>query len=317
MKLELPKIKYGYIELLKNTALVVLGTVILSLGTGLFIIPFELVTGGVSGMGIVVNHIFSQFGIFPQLTAEFYASLINWILFFIGLIVLGKTFAMKTLVSTIVYPIARQFSSMLVSSGFLGGFFDLKSAMYADYGQVAIILATVFGGAAVGAGCALTFLGGGSTGGVDVIALCLCKKIKSIKSSILIFLIDATIVASGMLVIGDLIVSLLGIVSAFICALSIDKVFLSESQAFIAQIVTDKYEIINQAVIEKLDRTTTISDCVGGYSGEGKKLVMVTFDFNQYADFMLLMSRCDRDAFMSISRAHEINGEGWPNNEQS
>ena len=64
-----------------------------------------------------------------------------------------------------------------------------------------------------------------------------------------------------------------------------------------------------------LDRTTTISDCVGGYSGKEKKMVMVTFGMNQYSDFLLLMSKCDKDAFVTVHRAHEINGEGWKTNE--
>ncbi len=315
MKLELPKLKYGYTNLIKNTLLVVLGTFVLSFGTVLFIIPFELVTGGVSGIGIILKHSLSAFDVLSFATAEFYASVVNWILFFVGLIVLGKSFAMKTLVSTAVYPLGLKLASMLVESEILGDFFNLKSQMYADYGEVAIILATVFGGAAVGAGCALTFLGGGSTGGVDIIALCLSKKITAVKSSVLIFIIDASVVLVGMFVISDLVVSLLGIVAAFVCALSIDKLFLGESQAFIAQIITDKSEIINRAVIEKLDRTTTISDCVGGYSGEGKKMVMVTFGINQYADFLLLMSKCDKDAFITINRAHAINGEGWHSND--
>ena len=311
MTLKLPNTKAEYLSLIKNTALVILGTFVLSFGTGLFIIPFDLVTGGVSGIGIILHSFLSEIPLFESLTTEFYASVVNWILFFIGLIVLGKSFAMKTLVSTIVYPLALQLSSMLVSSDFLGGFFYLRSDMYAEYSQVAIILAAVFGGAAIGAGCALTFLGGGSTGGVDIIALALCKKFKSVRSSVLMFIIDATIVIVGMFAVRDLVVSLLGIVSAFICAISIDKMFIGESQAFIAQIVTDKYDSITKEVIERLDRTTTITDCVGGYSGEGKKMVMVTFGFNQYADFLLLMSKCDKDAFITINRAHAINGEGW------
>ena len=315
MKLELPKTKTEYLRLLKNTLLVVLGTFVLSFGTGLFIIPFNLVTGGVSGIGIVLNHALSDIPLFSVLTTEIYASIINWILFFIGLIVLGKTFAMNTLVSTAVYPIALQLSSALVNSGAFGGFFNLNSPMYADYAQVAIILATVFGGACVGAGCALTFLGGGSTGGVDIIALAICKRFKRLKSSVLIFIIDASIVIFGMIAIGDLVVSLLGIISALICAVAIDKMFLGESSAFIAQIVTDKYELINKAVIETLDRTTTISDCVGGYSGKGKKTIMVTFGINQYADFLVLMSKCDKNAFVTVHRAHEINGEGWKSND--
>ena len=149
---------------LKNTALVILGTFVLALGTGVFVIPFDLVTGGVSGIGIVIKHLVGDTGLLGGLTTEFYASLVNWILFFIGWIFLGRNFAMKTFISTLVYPVALMIASFLISDGFLGGFLNLASMTDVEYHGIPIILATVFSGAAIGAGCALTFLGGGSTG---------------------------------------------------------------------------------------------------------------------------------------------------------
>ncbi len=303
------KNKKDVVKTVKNTLLVILGTFVLAFGTGMFVIPFELVTGGVSGIGIIINRIFRDIGIFPNLSTEFYASLVNWILFFIGLIFLGKSFAMKTLVSTIVYPIALSLASYLVRDDVMNGFLNLAS--YTEYGQIAIIIATVFSGAAIGAGCALTFLGGGSTGGVDIIALTVCKYWKKGKSSILIFICDATIIIAGMFVINNLVVSLLGILSAFICAIAIDRMFIGESGAFIAYIVSDKYEEINEAVIRRLVRTTTIINATGGYSGEEKVMLTVTFGRNQYAEFTAIMSEIDKNAFITVHRAHEIGGEGW------
>ena len=78
-----------------------------------------------------------------------------------------------------------------------------------------------------------------------------------------------------------------------------------------AYIVTDKAEELNRAVIERIDRTTTIINAVGGYSGKDKKLVMVSFHLRQYSDFLAVVASVDRFAFVTIHRAHEINGEGW------
>ena len=108
-----------------------------------------------------------------------------------------------------------------------------------------------------------------------------------------------------------MVVSLLGITSAFICAIVIDKIFLGETKAFIAQIITPKYEEINNEVISRLDRTTTIIDCLGGYSKENKKIVMVSFSVREYRDLISIVSIYDKDAFITIHRAHEINGLGW------
>lgn len=299
--------KLGRAELfgiIKNLFLVVLGTVILAFGTAVFILPFNLVVGGVSGIALILDALLP----YEFITVDLIITVITWLLFFIGLIVLGKDFAMKTLISTIVYPPALSVFLHLVNPDFLGGFFDLTSSAYSE---LSLMLAAVVGGVCVGVGCAVTFIGGGSTGGVDIIAFSLCRFFKRLKSSYAIFFIDATTVVLGMFVIGDLVLSLLGILSVLISAFMVDKVFLGMSRAYVAHIITDKYEEINRGVIEGLERTTTIIDAVGGYSGDGKKMVMVSFTMAQYNGLMDIIKKNDKYAFVTISQAHEINGEGW------
>ena len=301
------KIKYSKADAtraLKNVLLVIMGTIILALGTSVFLLPFDLVTGGVSGYSIVIKNLLP----FDFITKEMIIAVLTWTLFLLGFIILGKGFAMKSLISTVVYPIATAVFSNLRSADFLGGFFRLESSAHSE---ISILLAAVFSGVCVGLGCALSFLGGGSTGGVDVIAFTICKMFKRMKSSVVMFIVDATAVVLGMFVIGDFVVSLLGIVSAFIAALVIDKVFVGGNKAFVAHVITDKYEDINTQIIEKLDRTTTVIDAMGGYSRENKKILMVSFTMDQYAELMAIVTRIDKDAFMTINRAHEINGEGW------
>lgn len=309
------KTKKEWMRMVKNTLFIILGTMILAFGTRLFIFPFELVTGGISGIGIILDNILSEIPAMEHISADVYSSIINWVLFIIGFILLGKSFAAKTLLSTAIYPVALWISNIIITAPALSQFLNMEN-YYTEYGSLTLIIATVFGGACIGAGCAFTFLGGGSTGGMDVIALALSKYIRRLKSSVSFFFIcDAAIVIIGMFAINDIVLSLLGIISAFICAITIDKLFLGESSAFIAHIVSDKYVEINQAVIDKMSRTTTIVDAVGGYSGEGKKMVIVTFAMRQYAAFTTLISTIDKNAFVTVHRAHEINGEGWTYNE--
>ena len=306
--------KKKFLQMLRNTGFVILGTFILAFGVGMFIFPFNLVTGGVSGIGIVLQKLLSGIKFLEDIGANFYSAIVNWILFIIGFFVLGKEFAAKTLVSTAVYPFALWIVEFLIYDSPLSGLLNMQEYPQ-DYSQLIMIIATVFGGACIGAGCAFTFLGGGSTGGIDVIALSLSKCIKKLKNSVAFFICDATIIVVGALAINNIIITLLGVISAFICALTIDKLFLGESSAFIAHIVSDKYEEINEMVITKMQRTTTIVDAVGGYSGKGKKMVIVTFAMRQYAMFCVLMDSIDKNAFVTVHRAHEINGEGWTYNE--
>ena len=296
---------------LKNTLLIVAGTTVLAFGTAIFIIPFDLVTGGVSGIGIILHRIFSSVSFLSGVSTAAYASVVNLLLFFLGFIFLGKSFALKTLVSTAVYPLALSLASFLMRLESLGGFLDLLSESYASYGAVTIVIATVFGGATVGAGCALTFLGGGSTGGVDVITLIVCRYRRRIKSSLVFFTVDSVIVLVGLFVINNFVVTLSGITSAFISAITIDRLFIGESRALVAHVVSDKYSEVNDMVIRVLGRTTTVLDVKGGYSGLDKKLLMVTFPMNRYAEFIALMRNVDKSAFITVHRAHEINGEGW------
>ncbi len=282
--------------------MVVAGTLILALGTAIFIIPFDLVVGGISSIAIIINKLI------PIISIDLLITVVTWALFFIGLLTLGKEFALKTLISTIVYPIGIALFSRLTEPEILRGIFDLRNSAYSE---ISILLAALFGGFLVGAGCALTFLGGGSTGGVDIIAFLVCKIFKKVRSSHVIFVIDAALVVIGLFIIGDLVTCLLGITSVFICAAVIDKLFLGESSAFIAQIISDKHCEINRCVADELGRTTSILDIEGGYSGEKKKMLMVSFSMNQYKDLIGIIGKTDPNAFITVHRAHEIDGEGW------
>lgn len=289
---------------LKNVLLVIAGTLVLSFGAAVFIIPFDLVTGGISGIAIILNKIIP----IEFLTVDVIITIATWLLFFAGLLILGKSFALKTLISTIIYPLGVSLFMKLTDPSFLNGFFCLQAS---EHSETSLILATTLGGVCVGAGCAITFLGGGSTGGVDIIAFTICKIFKRLKSSVVLFVVDASIVILGMFILGDFVISLLGIFSAFIAALMVDKVFIGSSKSFIAQIISEEYEEINKEILGKIDRGSTIIDVVGGYTGTSKKMIMVSFTVNQYAEILNIIHKKDKNAFVTIHQAHEIAGEGW------
>ena len=298
------KIKGDWLTKIKNLLLVLSGTAILAFGTAVFIVPFDLVSGGVSGIAIVINHILK----IEWLTIDMIVTVLTWIFFALGLVLLGKDFAIKTLLSTLAYPILFSLFLKLASPDVLSGYFYLLGS---ENQQISMIIATVVGGALIGIGCAVAFIGGGSTGGVDVIAFVLAKLFPRVKSSVMIFVIDATIVLAGVLVIQDLVISILGVVTALIAALFVDKVFLGGTKSFVAHIVSDSHEEICRAVIERMDRTATVIEGVGAYSGATKKVIMVSFAMSQYAELIKIVNSVDKDAFITINKAHEINGEGW------
>ena len=298
--------KKQFINTIKNFLIVILGTAILAFGTAIFIVPFDLITGGVSGIAIILSNLIPL-----NLSIDFYISILTWSLFILGLIFLGKQFAAKTLISSLFYPIFFFLFYKLVDPNILNGIFVLQNSQYQD---IAVLIASIFGGVFVGLGCALSFLGGGSTGGVDILAFMICKWFKRLKSTHVIFLIDAIVIIMGVFAIGDIVLSLIGIISAFVCSMLIDKVFLGSSTAYVAQIVTDKSELICKQVINKMDRTATILDAKGAYSGQQKQIVIVSFSIREYATLINIVNQTDSKAFVTVYRAHETHGEGWTQN---
>ena len=301
--------KQDWRKLAKQSLLVLASAFILALAVELFIANFGLVSGGVTGIAIVLERIF--LGISPVLDAEFWITLLTWIFFFLGLIFVGKAFAAKTLLFTIVYPPCLHLIDWFLELKIFGDYFTKISDTSGETYQIGLILAAVVGGAMVGLAIAISFMADSSTGGVDIISLAICKFFPKVKLSHVTLLIDATIVVAGMFVIQNFVISLLGIISAAVTSFMIDKVFLGGSRAFIAQIVSEKHEDIRNAIRDEMDRTSTIFDCVGGYSGEDKKMLMVSFTMSQYAQLMSILDRIDPKCFVTVHRAHEIGGLGF------
>ncbi len=294
------------IKFLKNSLLVILGTFVLAIGTELFILPANLDVGGVAGIAVCFTYANINF-----ISTELLITIITWGLFFIGLIFLGWRFSLQTLLSTIFYPVFLFFLQFLAKH--IPWLLLANSVSIKDMPALVNLLSAVFGGFLIGSGCAITFLGGGSTGGVDIITFIFVKIFKGIKQTYFIFIIDSTIVIAGFLTNPhhDLALCLEGVLSAFISSLVIDRIFVGNSQSFVAYIVTDKYQEITDLVIKKLDRTTSIIDIQGGYSKEMKKAVIVSFSMREYNQLRAIVASIDKRAFMTINRAHEINGEGF------
>ena len=172
------------------------------------------------------------------------------------------------------------------------------------------LLAAICGSVLVGLGCAITFKGGGSTGGLDILAF-IGQKYFKIKCSIGAFVIDALIILCGFLVFRNLTSTVIGIIGAFLCSAMIEKVFIGYSSTFVAQIISDKYEEINDFIINTLGRGSTLLEAEGGYSNEHRKVIMVAFDRKEYTYLIENISKIDPKAFITITLSHEVNGEGF------
>lgn len=280
------------------------GNLLLSLGLAIFILPYDLNVGGMTGIALVLERLLP----WELLTVDRWVFLLSWLLFFFGWITMGRAFALRTLFSTVVYPLSLSLFLALAKSPHLAPWLDLSTGPFAGNG---VLIGALFGGILVGAGCGLCYLSGGSTGGLDILALWLSRRLRRIKKSTVVFLLDATAIVLGFLTVGDLVRTLLGILSAFVSAFVIERMFIGSYGAYVAQIVSERYLEINRGIIEQLDRTSTILDGHGGYTGEERKMLTVSFRMSEYPLLLSIIERNDPDAFVTIQQAHAINGNGW------
>ncbi|MCX5775962.1 MAG: YitT family protein [Firmicutes bacterium] len=282
-----------------NVSLVVLGNIVLAIGTGFFLVPANIVAGGESGIAIILNS-------FWNIPIDITVGILSWFFFVMGAIFLGKKFTLQTLLGTIVYPVALSIIYRLFNDpiglapivGSTGGLNEFHG-----------LLAGIFGGAFVGAGCAITYLGGGSTGGVDV-PVFIIRKYFGVKASVSGFVIDAIIIGFGIFAI-SVIPGMIGIISAFISSMMVELIFIGGSTNYVAQIVSTKSDAINEYLQSDMGRGTTIIDVRGGYKETPYRLVQVAFEKKEYVLIRDAVSRIDPNAFVTFMRAQSINGAGF------
>ncbi len=300
--------KKDYLRYFYHVFLIIIGTLFLTFGTAAFLTPYNIVTGGLSGIGIVIQNAFFK-GNEATNVVDIVAVALNIITFIFGLIFLGKRFAFQTFLSVIIYSISLPlFMRVLHVDEWVK--LEIISEQVTYDPRMTSLLAAVCGNVFIGLGCAMTFLGGGSTGGVDVFAL-IGQKYLRVKCATGTFILDATVIILGFIVSKDTSTTIIGIIGAFINAIIIDRVLLGSSESFIASIISDKYQEITDFVIAELDRSTTIIDAVGGYTNGNKKMIQVVFGRKEYTKLIDYIKKIDPSAFVSITRAHEINGEGF------
>ena len=281
--------------------LIVLGSAVLAFGTAIFLTRLEIVSGGLSGIAIIIQHFIGG--------ADQYIDIMvagaSVVLFFVGLFFVGKDFALKTLVSTIAYP---AFLSLFLR---LEYFQNIALLVSANGAVGNILICGIFAGVFVGAGVALTFLGGGSTGGVDIIIVLLAKNTK-LNESIASFLIDATIILLSIILIpGNTINSLCGIISAFVVALMIEFVYVNQTASIQADVISDSWEDISRFAQDEMGRGATIIKAEGGYKGEERIILRVVFDRRQFDAFKKYVAKVDPKAFITYTQTNAVYGEGF------
>ena len=298
-----PYKKMDWAKFFINQLIIIVGCLLVAFGTVVFQEKLNIVTGGLSGIGIVIKyftHFDNAINVFVWIANAFF-----WI---IGLIFLGKEFAFKTLLASIAYP---GFLTIFETTGV----FNNLATQVAGNGEVGnMMLCALFAGVCLGAGMSLTLVGGGSTGGFDTVIL-LAEKYLHIRSSITSICIDATVILIAMFAIRDNVVpSLCGIMGAAFVALFVEIVYLGNQSSYQADIISDHYEEISKFAQNELGRGATIITANGGYHGDPRPMLRVVFDKKQYDKFRSFIAQTDPHAFVTFTQTNAVFGEGFKKN---
>lgn len=293
-------------DLLFRSLKIILGTIILALGQTIFIEQCVLVTGGLASIGNIVNQFIPS-----KYTVSITVVILTIISFLLGYIFLSKKFIAQTILSMVVYAIAYPIFSALLNNGFLNFLTIPPDPSTGVFSETTMLLAGVFGGITSGAGIGICMLGGGSTGGMDVLAI-LMAKITKTKVSLWIFILDALVVFLGYILVNRSIVYFLVCsLSALCCSISLDFLFSKRNDSYVVNIISKEWESINNFIINDLDRGSTIIDVQGGYKFDNYRMIQAAISRDQYSTLLSKISEIDNSAFVTVNSAHDINGEGF------
>ncbi|MBR2636983.1 MAG: YitT family protein [Oscillospiraceae bacterium] len=265
----------------------VLGSLLYGIGIICFTAPNHVAPGGVSGIATLVNYV-------TDLPIGLVNFCINVPLVIIGFIVLGKAFTAKTFKSVIIMSIVLDYVVI---------HFPLYTGD--------VLLASLFGGVAMGAGLALVFMRGSTTGGTDILAKLIQLKAPHVPIGRMLLILDCFVLLAAAVVYGNIDASLFGLIAMFASAQVMDNILYGLENGKMVHIVSVKNDEIAKDIIAHLNRSATILKSRGAYSGAETDTIMVVVRKTEYFKLKTLVHSHDPNAFMIVTEAGEIIGEGW------
>ena len=267
--------------------LVVLGNMLYALSVKLFLLPANLMSCGTTGIALVMNH-------FLHIPMSGFIFVFNVLMLTVGWLVLGRKFAMTTVLSSVLYPV-------------------LLEALNRILGDVSItqniLLSTLFAGIGLGVSLGIVMRAGASTGGMDIPPLIL-KKLFRVPVAVSLWAFDFCIMLTQMYfhTMEDL---LYGIILLIAISVTLNKVMLLGTSRTEVKIISQKSDEIRDAILRKVDRGVTMLYGSGGYSQKDTQIIMSVVSNYELPKIERLAREIDPECFMVISHVSEVWGRGF------
>lgn len=277
---------YKIYTFLKDLFFIVIGCLFAAIGTGSFLLPNQLSSGGFAGIATIVYY-FYEINMATTIIA------LNIPLFIIGFFKLGPKFILKTIFATILYSVMIDY-------------FELNTQIIEDR-----FLASIYGGIFIGIGLALVLKANTSTGGTDLIAHIAQNYKINLKMSTIITLVDAIVIISNLFAFKNLEIGLYSVIAIYIIGKMIDVVFEGINFCKVIYIVSDKYEELVEIINMQIKRGATGLYGKGSYTHKNKMVIMCVSKRNDIEKIKNISKQIDPSAFIIVTDAREVYGLGF------
>ena len=279
--------KSRIMRLLAQIVIIMAGLSVYAAGVALFVLPMDMIAAGTTGLGLVAQHYWG-------IPLSIFVAGFNILMFVVGLVELGKEFALSTLVATFYYPFALEQATRLVGD-----------MVFTDDP----ILCAVFSGVMIGFALGIVIRAGASTGGMDIPPLVLQKKLK-IPVSLSLYAFDCCVLLLQALF-SNVEQVLYGLVLVLLYTLTLNKALMLGTGQMQLKVVSKQYQAISQAIQKQMDRGTTLFHSQGGYDGKEGSTVLTVVDRRELSKLTELVTSIDPNAFMVVSQVNEVRGRGF------
>lgn len=272
---------------IRSFLLATIGSISFALAVVLFYDPFRIAPGGLTGFAVIISHLF------PAVSTGTLVFLMNIPLLILAWIRFGKRFVLLTVYATALSSFAMNVIEPI--------------PLATDNTLIPALCGAVLDAVGVG----LVYHAGGCTGGTDIVVKFLRQKYRHIRTGGMYLIINAVVVTATLIAFGDFEITVYSAIAITVASFLLDKVLYGGDSAKLVYIISDRHEAITEELLSGVEIGVTLLDGEGAYTHKDKKIILCAAKKHSFPRIRDIVKTADPDAFMIITSANEIFGEGY------